>query len=127
MSKIVNDKNKVVLDDPDEFPEGALLMYFEREEISYTIYDDPLEYLKDVWCGSDMCAMSLSEFLENFPEVGKMNTNECNELLVINDDDFMKRIPADMQDSSDKKACEFYSKILQEITGEKLYITDTED
>ena len=127
LSKIVNDKKKVILDDPDEFPEGALLEYLERKKINYVIYNDPFKYLKDVWAGSDLCAMSLSEFLENFPEVGKMNTNDCNELLVVFDREFVKVIPADMQDTSDEKACKFYSKILQEITGKKLYLTDTED
>ena len=125
MAKIVNSKSEIILDDPDEFPEGALLTYLDKKEIAYTIYNDPFEYLKNVWSGTDLCAMSLSEFLKEFPEVGKMNTNNCNELLVV--DDYIKVIPANMQDSSKKSTCNFYSKILQEITEEELYIIDVED
>jgi hypothetical protein len=125
MSKIVNSKGETVLDDPDEFPEGALIQYLKKNDIDYVFYNDPFEYLEDVWRGTDLCAMSLSEFLKEFPEVGKMNANDCNKLLVV--DDYIKVIPANVQDSSEKSACDFYSKILQEITEEELYIIDTEE
>jgi hypothetical protein len=125
MSKIVNSKGETVLDDPDEFPEGALIQYLKKNDIDYTIYNDALDYLKEVWQGTDLCAMSLADFIKEFPEVGKMNTNDCNELLVV--DDYIKVIPANVQDSSEKSACDFYSKVLQGITEEELYIIDTEE
>ena len=38
MAKIVNSKSEIILDDPDEFPEGALLTYLDRKEIDYNLY-----------------------------------------------------------------------------------------
>ena len=127
MSKIVNSKGETILDDPDEFPEGALIQYLNKNEIDFTIYNDALDYLKEVWQGTDLCAMSLADFIKEFPEVGKMNANDCNELLNVWEADYITVIPAKVQDSSSKFACDFYSKVLQEITGKKLYIIDTEE
>ena len=127
MAKIINSKGETVLDDPDEFPEGALIAYLNKNEIDYTIYHDPYEYLKNVWSGADLSAMSLADFIKEFPEVGKMNTNDCNELLNVWDAGYIKVIPASVQDSSSKTACNFYSKVLQGITGKQLYITDTKE
>ena len=125
MAKIVNSKGEVILDDPDEFPEGALLTYLDRKEIAYTLYHDPLEYLKNIWQGSDLCSMKLIDFAKNFFAVGNMNA-DGDELLDVYGADFIATIPADIQDSSSKTACNFYSKVLQGITGKQLYITDTE-
>ena len=125
MAKIVNSKGEVILDDPDEFPEGALLTYLDRKEIAYTLYHDPLEYLKNIWQGSDLCSMKLIDFAKNFFAVGNMNA-DGDELLDVYGADFIATIPASVQDSSSKTACNFYSKVLQGITGKQLYITDTE-
>ena len=124
MARIVNSKGKTVFDDPNEFPEGALITYLDKNEIDYTIYNDPFDYLKDYWCNTDLSAMSLANFIKEFPEVGKMNTNDCNELLVINDTNYTTVIPAKVQDSAGKSACSFYSKVLQNITKKELYIID---
>ena len=126
MAKIVNSKSEIILDDPDEFPEGALLTYLDRKEIAYTLYHDPLEYLKNVWQGSDLCSMKLVDFAKEFSAIGNMNA-DGDELLDVYGVDFITTIPADIQDSSNKIACEFYSKALQSITGKQLYITDTEE
>jgi hypothetical protein len=68
--------------------------------------------------------MSLADFIKEFPEVGKMNTNDCNELLDVWEADYIKVIPAKVQDSSSKFACDFFSIMLQHITGKQLFITD---
>ena len=126
MSKIVDSKGKTILDDPDEFPEGSLLTYLDRKEIAYTLYHDPLEYLKNVWQGSDLCSMKLVDFAKEFSAIGNMNS-DGDELLDVYGADFITTIPASVQDSSNKTACDFYSKVLQDITGKQLYITDTEE
>ena len=126
MSKIVNSKGETILDDPDEFPEGALLTYLDRKEIAYTLYHDPLDYLKNTWEGSDLCTMSLADFVKEFHAIGNMNA-DGDELLDIYGANFITTIPANIQDSSKKSACDFYSKVLQHITGKKLYIIDTEE
>ena len=127
MAKIVNSKGETILDDPDEFPEGALLTYLDKKEIAYTIYNDPFEYLRNVWSETDLSAMSLADFIKEFPEVGKMNTNDCNKLLNVWDANYITVIPAKVQDSSSKFTCDFFSMVLQHITGKQLYITDTEE
>ena len=126
MSKIVDSKGKTILDDPDEFPEGSLLTYLDSKEIAYTLYHDPLEYLKNVWQGSDLCSMKLVDFAKEFSAIGNMNS-DGDELLDVYGADFITTIPASVQDSSNKTACGFYSKVLQDITGKQLYITDTEE
>lgn len=125
MAKIINSKGEVILDDPDEFPEGALLTYLDRKEIAYTLYHDPLKYLKNVWQGSDLCSMKLVDFAKEFSAVGNMNA-DGDELLDVYGADFIATIPASIQDLSGKTACKFYSKVLQSITRKQLYITDTE-
>ena len=126
MSKIVDSKGKTILDDPDEFPEGSLLTYLDRKEIAYTLYHDPLEYLKNVWQGSDLCSMKLVDFAKEFSAIGNMNS-DGDELLDVYGVDFITTIPADIQDSSSKTACNFYSNVFQGITEKQLYITDTEE
>ena len=126
MAKIVNSKSEIILDDPDEFPEGALLTYLDRKEIAYTLYHDPLEYLKNVWQGSDLCSMKLFDFVKEFTAIGNMNA-DGDELLSVYSANYITIIPANMQDSSNKTACNFYSKVLQGITGNQLYITDTKE
>lgn len=124
MAKIVNSKGKTVLDDPDEFPEGALLTYLDKKGIDYTLYHDPLEYLKNFWQGSDLCSMKLFDFVKEFTAIGNMNA-DGDELLSVYSANYITVIPANMQDSSKKSACEFYSKVLQGITGKQLYIVNT--
>lgn len=124
MAKIVNSKGKTVLDDPDEFPEGALLTYLDKKGIDYNLYHNPLEYLKDVWQGSDLCSMKLVDFAKEFTAIGNMNS-DGDELLDVYGANVIITIPASIQDSSSKTACEFYSNVLQDITGKQLYITDT--
>jgi len=125
MAKIVNSKSEIILDDPDEFPEGALLTYLDKKEIDYNLYNDPLKYLKDVWQGSDLCSMKLVDFAKEFSAIGNMNS-DGDELLDVYGANVITTIPASIQDSSSKTACEFYSNVLQDITGKQLYITDTE-
>lgn len=126
MAKIVNSKSEIILDDPDEFPEGALLTYLDRKEIDYNLYNDPIKYLKDVWQGSDLCSMKLVDFAKEFSAIGNMDS-DGDELLDVYGANVITTIPASIQDSSSKTACEFYSKVLQDITGKQLYITDTEE
>lgn len=126
MAKIVNSKGKTVLDDPDEFPEGALLTYLDKKGIDYNLYHDPLEYLKDVWQGSDLCSMKLVDFAKEFSAIGNMNS-DGDELLDVYGANVITTIPASIQNSSSKTACEFYSNVLQSITRKQLYITDTEE
>lgn len=127
MAKIMNSDGEIVLDDPDEFSEGALIQYLKKNDIDYTIYNNALDYLKEVWQGTDLCTMSLADFIKEFSEVGKMNANDCNELLNVWGADYITVIPAKVQDSSSKFACDFFSMILQHITNEKLYVIDTEE
>lgn len=57
-------------------------------------------------------------------KLGNMNA-DGDELLSVYSANYITVIPANMQDSSKKSACEFYSKVLQGITGKQLYIVNT--
>ena len=103
--KILNNKGQVVFSG-DWYPSGVTV-YMEKQ--GKDVWEDsPIDFLKNMWEGSDHSQRPLSSFFSMFPFM--LDTTADDVIMYI--DGTFYRIPFDVREDDSKEAWNFWQNIL---------------
>ena len=92
----------------DEYYPSYLLDVAAVAGYDVTEYDDPMDFLRYAWAGSDHGCRPLNEFIDMIPVVGDATIDD--QIVYLNGSYYL--IPCDMINNDSPEACKFWAEMM---------------
>lgn len=106
-SIIINSTGRTYEINTDDYYPSYLLDIAAVAGYDVTEYDDPMDFLRYAWAGSDHGGRPLNEFIEMIPVVGDATIDD--QIVYLNGSYYL--IPCDMINNDSPEAIDFWIKL----------------